>query len=160
MNNSSKYQLVVFDFDGVMTDNRVILSETGEESVVVNRADGLGIRLLKHAGFRLLILSMETNPVVARRAQKLEIPVILGEESKANALRQYCMQNGIALNQVIYVGNDINDKEAMKLVGLKVVPADAHVSVKEIADWILDAQGGAGVVRELADRLGVSSYSA
>lgn len=151
--NQEEIQLIVFDFDGVMTDNRVILCENGFESVVVNRADGLGVKILRERGFSMLILSTEANGVVAVRGEKLQIPVLHNIPDKAEALIKYCFERQIDINRVMFIGNDINDLDAMKLVGIRVVPADAHRSVKEIADIILSSPGGGGVVRELADLL-------
>jgi YrbI family 3-deoxy-D-manno-octulosonate 8-phosphate phosphatase len=144
-------ELMVFDFDGVMTDNRVILSETGEESVIVNRADGLGVTILKQHGFKMMILSTEKNAVVAARGNKLNISVLQGFDNKAEVLTDYCDKANIDLKNVLYVGNDINDFEAMLKVGIKVAPADAHAKIKQIADVVLLSSGGKGVVRELAD---------
>lgn len=146
-------KLIVFDFDGVMTDNRVILSETGEESVIVNRADGWGVGMLRDKGYPMVILSTEKNKVVAIRAGKLKIPVLHGIDNKASVLKDYCDKAKVDMQKVMYVGNDVNDFEAMQLVGVRVVPCDAHKKVKEIADIILEAPGGGGVVRELADML-------
>lgn len=153
MKDLKEIGLIVFDFDGVMTDNRVILNQYGEEAVVVNRADGLGVALLRQRNIPMLILSGEENPVVTARAGKLEIPVLQGVREKAPALKRYLEERGIDPGRVVYVGNDVNDLEAMLLVGFKVAPADAHRKVREIADLVLEAGGGEGVVRELADLL-------
>ena len=144
-------ELIVFDFDGVMTDNRAILDEDGKESVMVSRADGLGVSILKQKNIKMLILSTEKNKVVSRRAEKLSIPVMQGVDKKELALSEYCEENLISPAKVLYVGNDINDLEAMKLCGKVVVPNDAHGSVKNIADIVLTVNGGHGVARELAE---------
>lgn len=144
-------ELIVFDFDGVMTDNRVIVDENGKESVIVSRADGLGVSILKQKNMKMLILSTEKNKVVARRAEKLNIPVIQGADKKEELLAEYLRNNDIPREKVMYVGNDANDLEAMRLCGVTVVPSDAHPCVKDIADVVLNTKGGCGVVRELAD---------
>jgi D-sedoheptulose 7-phosphate isomerase len=149
----AEIKLIVFDFDGVMTDNRVILSESGEESVAVNRADGWGIRMLREKGYPMVILSTEKNKVVTMRARKLDIPVLQGIEDKATILADYCRQQKIDLQHVLYIGNDVNDYAAMQLVGVRVVPANGHKTVKAIADIVLETSGGGGVVRELADMI-------
>lgn len=146
-------QLIVFDFDGVMTDNRVLVSESGQEFVVVSRADGWGVTLLREQGFPMLILSTELNSVVAARAAKLKLPVLHGVDDKEVTLRRYCRQHGYDLDNVLYVGNDSNDIAAMRIVGLSVVPADAHQSAKAVADIVLNTNGGYGVVRELAEMI-------
>lgn len=143
--------LVCYDFDGVMTDNRVLLSEDGSESVFVNRGDGLAISMLKKRRVRQIILSTETNPVVSARGRKLEIPVIQGQNDKAAALRAYADAEGIDLARAAYIGNDINDLAAMRVVGHPIAPADAHQSIKAIAAFITRARGGEGVVREFFD---------
>lgn len=153
MNMLSKIELIVFDFDGVMTDNRVLVDENGKEAVWVNRSDGLGIQMIKQMGIRMIILSTETNPVVSVRAKKLQIDVLQAINDKADMLLRFCRQENIQLENVMYVGNDINDLPAMKLAGIKVVPKDAYKEVKCIADIVLETSGGHGVVRELASLL-------
>jgi 3-deoxy-D-manno-octulosonate 8-phosphate phosphatase (KDO 8-P phosphatase) len=143
--------LVVYDFDGVMTDNRVIVFQDGTEAVVVNRADGLGVDCFRSLDIPQLILSTETNPVVNARAAKLRIEVIASCKDKKFALEKFCLENGYNLSQVIYVGNDLNDLEVMKIVGFPVAPADANPKIKKIAKLTTEAKGGEGVVRELSD---------
>ena len=108
-----KFDLLVYDFDGVLTDNTVYVDQNGIETVRVNRADGLAISMLKNEGRTQLILSTETNPVVSKRAEKLGIPVIQGSESKLICLKNYCNAHNINLKNVLYIGNDINDYEVM-----------------------------------------------
>jgi N-acylneuraminate cytidylyltransferase len=150
-------QLVVFDFDGVMTDNRALVREDGTEAVFVNRSDGLGVAMIKKMGIRQLILSTETNPVVLARAGKLGIETIAGCTDKKAALKDYCKGKGIPLEKVLYVGNDINDYEVMCSVGYPIVPMDAHARVRAIACRITRARGGEGVVKEIAEWLLVNS---
>ena len=143
--------MIVFDFDGVMTDNRVYVFEDGREAVVCNRSDGLGVNMLKALGFEMLILSTETNPVVARRADKLKLPYLHGIGDKGSALRQIAAGRGITTSDVAMVGNDINDISAMELAGFRIAPADAYPGILDIADYVTKAKGGEGVVRELAE---------
>ena len=149
----SDIQLIVYDFDGVMTDNRVMVSEDGMESVIVSRADGLGVNIIKEMEIPQMILSTETNSVVSLRAKKLGIPVLQGVDDKKTVLLNYCKSNNINPKGVLYVGNDINDKDVMETVGYSVATADAHHSIKSLAQMVLDTKGGQGVVRELADKL-------
>ncbi len=144
-------QLIVYDFDGVMTDNRVVVFHDGTEAVVVNRADGLGVERLHASGIPQLILSTETNPVVKTRAAKLGLETITSCKDKKNALKKYCEQNDYDLKKVVYVGNDLNDLEVMKIVGFPIAPADAHQKIKAIAKLITKSKGGEGVIRELSD---------
>jgi len=143
--------LIVYDFDGVMTDNRVVIFQDGAEAVVVNRADGLGVAHFRDLGIPQLILSTETNPVVKARAIKLRLEAITSCKDKKIALKSYCAQNGYDLNKVVYVGNDLNDLEVMKIVGFPVAPADADPKIKSVAKLITKSKGGEGVVKELSD---------
>ena len=136
-----------------MTDNRAIVSEDGKESVMVCRADGLGVNLIKEIGIPQMILSTETNSVVEARARKLGIQVIQGVDDKEKVLIAYCKENDVNPNDILYVGNDINDKEVMEIVGYPITPADAHNEIKSLAQMVLDTKGGQGVIRELADKL-------
>jgi 3-deoxy-D-manno-octulosonate 8-phosphate phosphatase (KDO 8-P phosphatase) len=146
-------ELIVTDFDGVMTDNRVYVFDDGREAVACNRADGLGCELLRAAGIEILILSTETNPVVAARARKIGVAVEQGVRDKGAALSALIAARGLDPARVMYVGNDVNDLAAMKLIGWPAAPADAHESVRALARIVTRARGGEGVVREIADRL-------
>ena len=147
----SKIKLIVYDFDGVMTDNKVYIDQNGNETVRVNRADGLGIAEIKKLGIKQIIISTETNSVVSTRASKLGIPCLQGIENKKSALINYCQKNDFELLNVAYVGNDINDKEVMEIAGTTYCPSDAHKSIQIITDYILKTKGGDGVVREILD---------
>jgi YrbI family 3-deoxy-D-manno-octulosonate 8-phosphate phosphatase len=145
--------LLVTDFDGVLTDNRVTVSDDGHESVVCNRADGIGSDLLRAAGLPLLILSTETNPVVGVRGAKLGIEVVQACADKGTALRELVDERGLDPARVMYVGNDVNDLGALQVAGWPVVPADAHPDVVGHARFVTAARGGEGVLRELASLL-------
>ena len=154
--NYRDIDLIVYDFDGVMTDNRVIVFQDGTEAVIVNRADGLGVDRFRNLGIPQLILSTETNPVVKARAVKLRLEVIASCKDKKIALENYCTQNGYDLKKVMYIGNDLNDLEVMRIVGFPVAPADAHPKIKQIAKLVTETRGGEGVVQELSDYLTAS----
>lgn len=145
-----KIKLIISDFDGVMTDNRVLVDEDGKESVFVSRADGQAVHILRSLGIQLVILSSETNGVVSMRARKLGVECIQSISDKAQCLKDYCKNRNIMLRNVAYIGNDINDYEAMKLAGFKIVPQDAYKEVKQIANYITKVNGGYGVIREIA----------
>jgi N-acylneuraminate cytidylyltransferase len=147
-------RLIVYDFDGVLTDNKVIVSEDGVESVVANRADGLAIGILKDRGIAQVIISKERNNVVEARAKKLGIDVIKGVDDKHSVLAQYCRERDIPLEKTLYVGNDINDEDAMRSVGYPVCPSDAADEIKAISALVLQTSGGDGVVRELLKYIG------
>jgi|TARA_Y100000310_G_scaffold336615_1_gene421648 YrbI family 3-deoxy-D-manno-octulosonate 8-phosphate phosphatase len=144
-------QLIAYDFDGVMTDNSVYLDEKGNEMVKVSRSDGLAISLIKNIGIDQIILSSENNPVVKKRAEKLSIECFYGVENKAETFKKYIETKNIKLNNVAFVGNDINDLEVMKIVALSIAPNDAQKVVKDIAHYITKSMGGKGVIREIYD---------
>ena len=148
--NYSKIKLIVYDFDGVMTDNHVYVSQDGTEMAMCHRGDGLGVGIIRDMGIEQVIISTEVNPIVAKRAEKLKLPVVHKVKNKAQALTDYCAEKGIVLENVMYIGNDTNDLEAMKLAGIKGAPKDAEPEILSIADWISTKNGGYGVIRELA----------
>lgn len=143
--------LIVLDFDGVLTDNRVWVDQNGMERVAAHRGDGMGISLLKKAGYRVVILSTETNPVVTARARKMDIPVYQGVDKKGEVLKKLLAEVGVVGENVIYVGNDVNDLPCFPLVGCAVAVADAHPHVLSQANLVLKTRGGFGAIRELAD---------
>ncbi|MDP3183746.1 MAG: HAD hydrolase family protein, partial [Anaerolineales bacterium] len=146
-----KVQLLVLDFDGVLTDNRVWVDQDGREMVAANRSDSLGINMLRQAGVETVIISKETNPVVAARCRKLNVPYIQGEDDKASALKKMLVERKIDASHVVYLGNDINDLPCFPLVGWAVAVADALPEVARQADYVLTRPGGRGAVRELCD---------
>ena len=141
---------VVLDFDGTQTDDRVLIDSDGRELVAVHRGDGLGIAALRRSGLKLLILSTEQNPVVAARARKLKLPVLHGIDRKDLALKQWCEEQGVSPERVLYVGNDVNDLPCFGLVGWPVAVAGAHDVVRDAARTVTTNQGGFGAIREIA----------
>jgi N-acylneuraminate cytidylyltransferase len=149
-----KVSLLVMDFDGVLTDNRVWVSERGEETIAANRSDSLGLAILKQQkGVASLVISKERNPVVAARCRKLSIPVLQAVDDKAATLRAYLAETKINAGEVVYVGNDTNDLPCFPIAAFVFAPADAHQEVVRSADWVLEKKGGHGAVRELCDIL-------
>jgi YrbI family 3-deoxy-D-manno-octulosonate 8-phosphate phosphatase len=144
-------RFAVFDFDGVFTDNRVWVNEQGDETLAFSRSDGLGLRRLEEVGIRPLIVSMEQNPIVGARAKKLRIDCVQGVGDKLAVLRERTSELGVKLEETAYVGNDVNDAECLRVVGVPVVPADAWPEVKPLACWVLSRAGGSGCVREFCD---------
>jgi N-acylneuraminate cytidylyltransferase len=145
--------LVVFDFDGVFTNNQVILCDDGRESVALDRSDGLGISLLRKAGIPILVLSTEVNPLVAMRCRKLGIDCQHGLTDKLEALTTFARQAEVSLARTVYVGYDINDLLCMTSVGCSIAPADANPDIRARAKIILNASGGHGAVREVCDMI-------
>ncbi len=149
-----KISLVLMDFDGVMTDDRVWVDETGHEMVAANRGDGLGISMVKKKlGIEMIVISREINPVVARRCEKLRIPYYQGVDNKGELVDTILSERKLSRDEAAYIGNDVNDLECFERVGFRAAPADAHTAVKQKADLILQKRGGKGAVREFCDLL-------
>ena len=144
-------RLVAFDFDGVFTDNMVYVLEDGSEAVRCFRGDGIGLRKLEGFGIETLVISTETNPVVATRSRKLGIRCVQGCEDKRAALEMLIQELRLTFAQVAFVGNDVNDLPCLKSVGLPVVVQDAHADVVPYARYRTQVQGGHGAVREVCD---------
>jgi len=146
-----KIELVVFDFDGVFTDNCVWTTQDGIESVRCWRSDGLGIARLSRVGVKAFIISTETNPVVSKRAEKLKIECLQAVEDKAVAMRSLCARLNIEVEHTMFVGNDINDIEAFNFVAIPVAVADAYPEVMKHVVFKTSRPGGFGAVREICD---------
>jgi YrbI family 3-deoxy-D-manno-octulosonate 8-phosphate phosphatase len=150
---SVRIRALVTDFDGVHTDDRVIVQQDGSEAVRCSRRDGMGIEILRERGLHLLILSREQNPVVGARAAKLKIEVQHHIREKLPALDDWRRDKGLEWHEIAYVGNDVNDVDCMKACGFSFAPADAHDSARSIATVVLGRDGGNGALRELCDYL-------
>lgn len=152
-NDFKKVKLLVLDFDGVMTDNRVYVDENGKEMVCCSRADGLGIEMIKKKGIDVLVLSKERNKVVQARCKKLGIKLIQGLDNKLAALRKEMKKRKLFKREICYVGNDVNDLECMKFVKLSCAVRNAHPKVIKVADLTTNAFGGEGAVREICQEI-------
>lgn len=146
-------ELVAFDFDGVMTDDRVHVSEDGVESVSANRGDGMGILRLKRTGVKVVVISKEINQVVAARCRKLDIPCHHGIDDKLTLLRELVEQEGVERDRTAFVGNDVNDIECMTWAGVGIAVANSRPEVLAIADWVTEVRGGDGAVREVCEAI-------
>jgi YrbI family 3-deoxy-D-manno-octulosonate 8-phosphate phosphatase len=144
-------RLIAFDFDGVFTDNTVIVAEDGVESVRCWRGDGLGLSALRRLGLGLVVVSTETNPVVSARCKKLKIECHQGCASKIRTLEDIAKSAACTLEEVAFVGNDVNDTDCLQAVGLPIVVADAHPHVVSLAAYVTREKGGRGAVREVCD---------
>ena len=149
--NINNIDAFVFDFDGVLTNNLVYLNQEGVESVVCSRADGLAFDVLRKLKKPTFILSTEKNSVVTMRAKKLKIQALQGIKNKADALSSLSESKGYDLGRILYVGNDLNDFNVMKICGYSVCPIDSHIKIKELSNIVLNTRGGEGVVRELLE---------
>ena len=143
----------VFDFDGVLTDNKVYLDQNGVESVSCSRADGLAFDVLRKLNKPAFILSTEKSTVVVMRAKKLKIPAIQGVSDKVRAIKELIDENHYNIKNILYVGNDLNDYLVIQLCGYSACPADSHSKIKSISSIILSTNGGDGIVRELLEEV-------
>lgn len=150
---STDLDAVIFDFDGVLTDNRVLVFSDGTEAVVCNRADGLAFDHFRAIGFPAYIVSTETNTVVRARGAKLQVPVLDSVSDKAQAIRDLCDAHQYTPARLMFVGNDINDLPAMNIVGFPVAVEDAHPRVLSAARHVLSTKGGDGAARELVENI-------
>lgn len=156
-----KVELVVFDFDGVITDNRVWTDQEGRESVAASRSDSMKFAEMRAKGIGLLILSSEPNPVVEARAKKIGVEAIhgIGMQDKGRVMREVLEQKKVKAENVVYVGNDLNDLPCFEIAGWSVAVADAVPEVIRAADFVLTKPGGHGAVRELCEII-LNNYSA
>ena len=159
----NKIHTLIFDFDGVFTDNKVFINQEGLESVQCSRADSLGLDILKRFikknnwPLDFFILSTESNPVVLSRAKKLKIHCEYGIKNKLDFIKKYLEtkfpESVYKKEGIIYLGNDLNDLKVMEYVGTSVAPIDAHDLIKNKADIVLDSKGGHGFVRDFIEIL-------
>ena len=146
-------EVIIFDFDGVLTDNKDYLDQDGKESVICSRADGLAFDVLHKIQKSSYILSTEKSPVVTARAEKLKIPAIQGIKNKVDGIKKLAIKKNFNLQNALYIGNDLNDFQVMQLCGYTACPADSHQKIKEISTITLKASGGNGIVRELLEEV-------
>ncbi len=160
--NKESIHTVVFDFDGVFTDNKVWVDQEGRESVRCDRSDGLAFDFLRYfkkrgLGIDFFILSKETNPVVLNRARKLKVDCHHGVNDKLSFMQDYLAAKfpllGDVFEGLVYLGNDLNDMPVMLKAGYSISPADAHPMVLEVADLVMPQKGGEGFVRAFVERL-------
>lgn len=147
-------RLFATDVDGVLTDAGMYYSESGDEWKKFNTRDGMGIKLLQKAGLVTAIVTQERTRLVARRAEKLAIPELhQGVMDKLSVIRDMAARHGISLRQVAYIGDDVNDIEALQAVGFSAAPADGLPQVLKVVDYVCRQKGGEGAVRELAEMI-------
>lgn len=146
-------QMIICDFDGVVTDNLVLTDEKGKESVSASRSDSMHIKTLREKGVEVMILSSEPNPVVKARAKKMGVEAIhgIGMQDKGRVMREVLERKNVKAENVIYIGNDLNDLPCFEIAGWSVAVADAYPEVIRAADYVLTKNGGHGAVRELCE---------
>ena len=151
--NKKLPKIIFTDFDGCLTDDKVKVNIFGKESVKANRKDGLAVKRLGKLGIKVVIATSETNEVVATRAKKMKVEALRGLSNKKESISTYLEEASLNWEDAWYLGNDVNDLEAMQKAGLSFCPIDASVEVFKIADVVLSKRGGEGVLAEIASRL-------
>lgn len=147
-----KIRLVAMDVDGVLTDAGMYYTETGDELKKFNTRDGMGLAQIRAAGLKTAILTGESTQLVERRGAKMRIDhVFIGVSDKLTCMRQLLEQLDLTLEQVAYIGDDLNDYELLCHVGLAAAVRDASRLPKSVAHLITEAKGGEGAVRELCE---------
>lgn len=146
-------KLFATDVDGTLTDAGMYYTDTGVELKKFNSRDGMGIKLLREAGVKTAIITSEDIEIVRKRANKLRVDYLsMGNWKKLEYVKGLCEELSITLEEVAYIGDDVNDVELLSAVGLKACPSDAVKKVKQIENIIiLENKGGEGAVREFAE---------
>ncbi|WP_278990393.1 N-acylneuraminate cytidylyltransferase [Segatella bryantii] len=154
LSNLPDIKLFLSDCDGCLTDGGMYYSEKGDELKKFNTRDGMGFSILKERGILTGIVTSENVKLNERRADKLKLDVLkLGSKNKLHDVIDICKKFNVSLNNVCYVGDDINDVMVLKSVGFGCAPADAMPEVKSVAKFITKAKGGDGVIREIVNTL-------
>lgn len=147
----SRIKGLIMDVDGTMTDGKVLVNEHEEEFAVFSRLDGMGIELWQKFGYRAGIISKEKVSIATARAKKLQIDCHQGVEDKLSQAKELVRNWGLGLNQVCFVGDDVNDVELLKKVNFSACPSDAQPEVLRVVDFVLSSKRGQHVIRELTD---------
>lgn len=147
-------KMLLTDCDGCLTDAGMYYTEHGDEMKKFNTRDGMGFKILREMGIITGIVTGENVDLNRRRAEKLKLDILVGGcDEKADAIMRICRERGISPENTAYIGDDINDLEAIKLVGFGCAPADAMPQVKQAAKFVTCAKGGEGVIREVVERI-------
>ena len=149
-----KIKLLAMDVDGTMTNSTVYYSKNGEELKRFCIRDGMGIELLRREGIKTAIITSENSPIVTARANKLRIEhLFFGSRNKKRDIEQLAAQLEIGVDEIAFFGVDVNDLQAIQTAGIGACPSDANESIKENADYICDAKGGEGAIREIIEKI-------
>ena len=149
-----KIKLLAMDIDGTLTDASLYYSETGELLKRFSTRDGMGITLLHKGGIETAIVTSENSPIVTARAKKLNIKnVILGSHDKSNSLVELAGKLGIEIENIAFLGDDVNDYHALGIAGFSACPSDAVTKIQERVDYICKTAGGHGAAREVAEMI-------
>lgn len=149
-----KIKIVLTDVDGVLTDGSMYYSKHGEELKKFNTRDGMAVELLNNIGIPTIMITKEKSQISIKRAKKIKVKEIRsGILNKALELQKISKKYDISLSDFAYIGDDVNDLEAIKICGFSATPSDGHSDIKKIADYICETQGGSGAFRELTEKI-------
>ena len=152
MNNKNNIKLVVTDIDGVWTDAKMHYTENGDFMKSFSTYDGMGVQLLRENNIETVIITSENSNIVLQRAKKLKIKnVTIGEKNKLERMKKICTDKNINLNEVAYIGDDINDIEVLKEVGFSALTSNSPIKKQIKVDYITKRKGGDGAFREFVD---------
>lgn len=147
-------RMLVMDVDGTLTDGKIYMSATGELMKAFNIKDGYAIARLRDYGIEPVIITGRSSEIVDQRCKELKITELhQGIDNKSFMLRDICQKHDIDLSQVAYIGDDLNDLPCMKICGFSACPSDAMKPVKDSVNYVCEAKGGEGAVREFIDYL-------
>ena len=154
LSSLKRIRLVATDVDGVLTDAGMYYSESGEEMKKFNTRDGMGIKLLQRAGIITAIVTQERTKLVAWRGEKLTIPEVhQGVMDKLSLVRDMAERHGLSLEEVSYIGDDVNDVATLEVVGFSATPADGMPQAAAVVDYVCAKKGGEGAVREIIEMI-------
>ena len=154
LERAARIRVVGFDVDGTLTDGRLLYGDDGDESKSFHVQDGLGIKLLQHAGIEIALVTARISKLIERRGRELGIArVHTHTREKLACMQGIAAEMGIAIDQVAFMGDDLPDLATLRAVGLAIVPANAHAWVKPVAHWTTPRSGGEGAARDACDLL-------
>ncbi len=152
MKKIKNIKLVVTDIDGVWTDAKMHYTDKGDFMKSFSTYDGMAVQLLKDNNLETVIITSENSKIVYERAKKLKIKdVVLNEKNKLKKLKEICLNKNISLNEVAYIGDDLNDIDVLKNVGLSALTINSPIKNKLKVDYITERKGGDGAFREFVD---------
>jgi len=147
-------EMIVFDVDGVLTQGEIIYTDDGAEAKAFDVKDGLGLRVASDVGLHLAMMTGRSSRVVERRARDLHVLNVLQRVGdKAAALRGLAEEKGLSLDRIAFMGDDFNDRDAMRSAGVSIAPADAIPEIRDLADLVTDAPGGRGAARQAVEAI-------
>lgn len=147
-----KIKIIISDFDGVWTDNKVYTFTDGNEAVCCSKYDSIRLPELKKMGIKLIVLTTEKNPSVANRLKKLGLKYYICSDGNSKFIRMSDMTfNKNEWEETCYIGNDVNDKSCYTLAGIRVCPPEAPDDIKKVCNYVTKNPGGNGCIREILD---------